>query len=104
MNESLLLSLLFLRLSRGEFYLEVAVTSCSGNFIQSGHKNTHMLCFRRCLQTTEPLITTVKHTVGYSRKRRGWGCRTCATWGGDRVLFRVSPVLRGWVSGSSRLA
>lgn len=42
-KNSLLLSLLFLRMSHGEFYLEVAVPSCSANFIQSGRKNTQVV-------------------------------------------------------------
>lgn len=55
-NNSFLLCLL-LMLSCGEFYLEFAVTSCSSNLIQSVHKKTHMVYFRRHLQMTNPLST-----------------------------------------------
>lgn len=53
----------------------------------------HTSYFGRCLQMTKPLTSVVKHTIGFSHKRWGWGCLMCVTWGGDLVFFRVSPVL-----------
>lgn len=99
MDNSLLLSWVFLTLSRGQSYLEAAVTSWSDDFIQIGHKNAHVLCIRKCPQTTNPLNTLVGHMgIGWVFPgEMGWGCQTCATWGGDLAGLRVSPALPGWV-------
>lgn len=51
-----------------------------------------MLCFRRRLQTTKPLITSVKHTAGHSRK----GSNVCYVGRAHLVLLKVSPVLLDW--------
>lgn len=92
MDNSLLLSWVFLTLSRDQSYLEAAVTSWSDDFIQIGHKNAHVLCIRKRPQTTNPLNTL----VGHMGIEMGWGCQTCATWGGDLAGLRVSPALLGW--------
>lgn len=99
MDNSLLLSWVFLTLSRGQSYLEAAVTSWSDDFIQIGHKNAHELFIRKCPQTTNPLNTLVGHMgIGWVFPgEMGWGCQTCATWGGDLAGLRVSPALPGWV-------
>lgn len=99
MDNSLLLSWVFLTLSRGRSYLEAAVTSWSDDFIQIGHKNAHVLCIRKRPQTTNPLNTLVGHMgIGWVFPgEMGWGCQTCATWGGDLAGLRVSPALPGWV-------
>lgn len=97
MDNSLLLSWVFLTLSRGQSYLEAAVTSWSDDFIQIGHKNAHVLCIRKRPQTTNPLNTLVGHMgIGWVFPgEMGWGCQTCATWGGDLAGLRVSSSATG---------
>lgn len=55
MDNSLLPRRVFLTLSRGQSYLEAAVTSWSHVFIQIGHQNADVLCIRKRLQRTNPL-------------------------------------------------
>lgn len=77
MDNSLLLSWVFLTLSRGQSYLEAAVTSWSHVFIQTGHKNADVLCIGKCLQRTNLLSPPLVRQVGMGwvfLGEMGWGC------------------------------